>query len=155
LTTRRHKSQWFFLDGTLYRSLAINTQDNYVKAYDYTDHRVKMFKWDETLHAKEKAYGLEKAGEMLNRKVRTMRFYIKEGIIQPTGVAQRGNRKPIYFMTKNDILEARDTIEQYSKKTYGRVPIPTREQLRSMLTAGSILYIKDGDDFVPVWQAKF
>lgn len=152
----KSKDKWFFLNGVLHRALAINRFDNYVKAFDYDDHRVKMYKWDDTIHSKERAFGLKEVAEFINRKPRTMRFYIEKGIATPSGIAQRGQRKPIYYFTKQDVLELRDAVEEYSSNApYGRIPLPTREQLRSMLSAGSVLYIKDGEDFVPVWEAKF
>lgn len=149
------RENWFFLDGVLHRALAINRVRNYVKAFDYSDERVKMYKWDEVLHSKEKAYSIAQVSEFINRKPRTIRYYIKEGMIEPTGIAKRG-KLPLYFFNKHDIMKMRDMVEEYSKNApWGQIPLPTREQLRSMLTSGSVLYIKDGDEFVPVWKAKF
>lgn len=149
------KDAWFFLDNVLHRALAINRQKNYIKALNYEEDRVKMYRWDETLQLKERAYTLSEVADFINRAPRTIRFYIKEGIALPSGKAARGNRMPKYFFTRQDIMELRDAVDEYSERSYGKIPIPSREQLRSMLAAGSILYVKDGDDFVPVWQAKF
>lgn len=149
------KDSWFFLNDVLHRALAVNRQKNYVKALDYEDDRVKMYRWDETIQIKEKAYTVIETGEFINRKPRTVRFYINEGLVVPSGKAARGNRKPKYFFTRKDIMQLRDTVEEYSAQAYGPIPLPSREQLRSMLAVGSILYVKSGDDFVPVWQAKF
>lgn len=156
MSTIPQTERWFFLDGRLHRALTVNRAANYVKAYDYIDHRVKMYKWDETLHAKEKAYSVVEASAFVNRKPRTLRFYINEEIMVPSGYAQRGERKPMYFFSKQDVLQLREAIDEYSRrKPYGRTPLPTREQVRSMLAVGSVLYIKDGEDFIPVWEARF
>lgn len=149
-------SNWFFLGEELYRVLAINRIENYVKAYSYAEERVKYYKWDEILQIKEAAYSNAQVGELINRTPRTMRHYIKVGVIKPTATGQRKKGIDRYFYNKRDVMRVRDAVEEYAKGgRRGVKPLPTREQLRNMLAVGGVLYLKDGDDFVPVWEARF
>lgn len=149
-------NNWFFLGEDLHRVLAINRIENYVKAYSYTEERVKYYKWDEILQIKEPAYSGVEVGELINRSPRTMRHYIKQGVIEATAIGQRKNGINRYFYNKRDVMRVRDAVEEFAKGgRRGVKPLPTREQLRNMLAVGGVLYLKDGDDFVPVWEAKF
>ena len=151
-----HHSNWFFLDGKIHRILADSHKGNYVKAFDYSEGRVKMYEWESLLHEKETAYSLTEASKFVNRKRRTLKSYVTDGLFIPSGVVVTKNGRRFYFYSNKDIMDLRDFIARHTRNNkWYWMPVPTREQVRTMLEVGSVMYIKDGDDYVPVWQSKF
>jgi hypothetical protein len=151
-----HLPNWFFLDGSIHRVLGQNRRKNYVKTFDYKEGRVKMYTWEELFHAKEKAYPLTDVGKFVNRTKQTIRNYIHAGLFTPSGRVETPGGRIMWFFSAKDVMELRDFVANHtrSNKWYWKV-VPTREQVRSMLEVNSVMYIKDGDDYIPVWESKF
>lgn len=148
--------RWFFLNGDLYRYISANRAQNTLKAYCYTDHRPKMLTLSEAKRYRKPAFDIANASQMLNRAKRTIYYYIEHGFVKPSGKSDPPNNPNTgkWWFTDDDILELRDAIFENSMGAKAPIPLPTREEVLAMTRTKKMLYVQEGDQFVPVWRAS-
>lgn len=156
------KTRFFFLDGHLHKILHVSRARDLLTAYDFYDHKTKVYPWSEVQRRKQNAFTLTQAAELLDRHRDRLKRYIIDGDIPKpqqeytisTGKLGR------YFLSEDDVMDFRDfmaTVHIGRPRKDGRVTnnrVPTREELRAMMQSGRILYVKEDGDYIPVWKAK-
>lgn len=147
---------WFFLDGHLYRYMTSNRRENTLKAFDYTEQRVKVLTLSEAKRNRQAAFDTAQVSKMLNRSQRTLYYYMSEGLFVPSGRSYRPGK---YYNTKwwyseDDVLELRDVIFEHSRTAKAPMKLPTREEVRAMVRTKKMIYVQEGDDYVPIWRAS-
>lgn len=155
--------KYFYLEDRLYRHIRINRGEDVIYAWCYPQQKRVALTYSYVREKKGPAYTTAEVGQMLNRSPRHIKRAIMEGNIEcpqtTYGIDEKKN--PYKFMwSEKDILNAH---EFFSTQHYGRprkdgiiVPlaIPTVRELRAMIRQEQVLFVKDGEEFVPVWRAR-
>lgn len=159
---RPGKLTYFYLNGLLHRSLHINRGTDKIMTWCYPEHRRVAYTYSDVKKRREPAYTTVEVGKMLNRTRKTIEYAIMDGNIEPPQYTYRigGVREKYKYMWDEEhILGAHS---YFSTVHYGRprndgaiVPmhLPTKRELRAMIRQEEVLYVKQGDEFVPVWKA--
>lgn len=152
----------FFLNGNLHRVIHAKRSENELTAYDFIEDRLKVYPYSEVHKRKQNAISVIKLSQMLNRHRKTIHLHISEGNIpRPQQEHAIHNKKPgAFFFSEDDAMAVRDfmaTLHYGRPRKDGKnTPylIPTREELRAMIESGRILYVKENNEFVPIWRAQ-
>lgn len=152
----------FFLNGHLHRVIHTARAKNELTAYDFIDGKVKVYPYSDVQRRKQNAIRVNYLAKMLNRHRKTIHRYIQEGDIpRPQQEYEIQNGTPgAFFFSEEDAMAVRDflsTLHYGRTRTDGKntpYKVPTREELRSMIDSGKILYVKENDEFVPIWRAQ-
>jgi hypothetical protein len=106
---------------------------------------------------------MKQVAQLLNRKSITLETAILAGNIEEPQFSytiDERRRKIQFFWSEEDVIAAH---EYFSSVHYGRprkdgmvnpFPIPTLRELRAMMDDEEILYVHNGEGFVPTWKAK-
>lgn len=147
---------WFFLNGDLYKKLGADRAKNQLKAYNYTEQRVKMLMLSEAKRYRKPAFDARQVSQMLNRSKRTIYYYIENDFFQPSGKSDMpgsdGTGK--WWFTDDDVLALRDVIAENCKTSKAPMKLPSREEVRAMTRTKKMLYVQQGDEFVPIFKAE-
>jgi hypothetical protein len=152
----------FFLNGHLHRVLHTGRAKNELTAFDFIDGKIKVYPYSDVQRRKQNAIRVNQLADMLNRHRKTIHRYIQEGSIpRPQQEYAIHTGKPgAFFFSEDDAMAVRDFL---STIHYGRTradgkntpyKVPTREELRAMIDSGKILYVKEDNEFVPIWRAQ-
>lgn len=153
----------FYLNKQLHKTLHINRGSDVVTTWRYEDGRVVKYNYSDTLKYARPAFSMKRAGQLLNRKKQTLELAILNGDIPRPQFSYTidENRNMIqYFFSEDDIIAAHQyfvTVHFGRPRNDGLVtpyPIPTLRELRAMMNDEEILYVQQGDSFVPTWKAK-
>lgn len=158
----RKRKKRFFLNGNLHKTIHISKANNRLTAYDFVDRKIKVYPYSEVERNKQNAFSVAEASEMMNRHpdVFARELYAGNfGDIQREHSIQT-KKLGMYFLSEDDMMVARDFFAGVHKgrpRKDGKITsykVPTREQLRAMIDSGKILYVKENDEFVPIWRAR-
>ena len=126
-----------------------------MKAFCYADYRIKRLVLSEAKKYRQTAFDITSVGKILNRSRLTIYYYIENDFILPLGKSgPRNSHRGKWWFTPDQVIELRDIIHQNSMNAKAPVPLPTREEVRAMVRTRKMLYIQEGDQFVPVWRAE-
>jgi len=151
----------FFLNGNLHRVIHQNRAKNVLSAFDFVESRVKTYPFSEVELNKVGAFKISDAARFLGRHRETIRIYIQDLEMDLQREYDISSGLPgIRFMTEHQLMELRNyaaNIHIGRPRDDGRVTnvkTPSREELKSMIQSNRMLYVKEDNDFVPVWRAK-
>lgn len=152
----------FFLNKNLHRVIHARRAENELTAFDFIEGKIKVYPYSEVRRKKQNAIGVKELARMLNRHRKTIHRHIQEGNIpRPQQEYAIHNGKPgAFFFSEDDAMEVRDffaNLHRGRPREDGKnTPhlIPTKQELRSMIDSGKILYVKENDEFVPIWRAQ-
>lgn len=151
---------YFFVDGKLYKRLAIVRSENYVVVFSYDDERQMRFTYDLLRRTYVKAFPLSQTAKLLECKTKEILLFIYKNLVpRPSGRSYHiSSRKPDRaFWSEEDLLVLRDTLyEWYSKDKYGKTRrnLPSKSELLAKMHGDSSYYVKAEDgSFVKVWKA--
>ena len=152
----------FFLNDHLHRVIHTSRPTNELTAFDFIDGKIKVYPYSEVQRRKQSAIKVKKLAKMLNRHHRTIQRHITLGNIpRPQQEYAIHSKQPgAFFFSEDDAMLVRDffaTIHYGKPRKDGRVTpfrVPTREELRLMIDSGKMLYVKQNDEFVPIWRAQ-
>jgi hypothetical protein len=157
----KQKVKYFYLDQELHRVLRVSRPEDLVVSWNFPQHKRKAYVWSDTRRKMEKAFSLRQVCDMLGRSRVAIELYIRQGKIR---TPQRiytldGKAKPgKYFFSEKDVLELHDYILSVHigrPRRDGRVTpakAPSKAELRAMMKHDTVMYIKSGEEFVPVWK---
>lgn len=100
---------------------------------------------------------------MVDRGWRTINNAITNGDIerpQITYSLDENRNEYAFYWREEDIMALHDylkTVHFGAPRKDGRVTpkeLPTNSELRAMIRQGTVLYVKDGEKFVPTWRAN-
>lgn len=160
---RKRRLNYFYLNGKLHKTLYINRTADTVLAWSYPESKRVGYTWSDVQRMHEKAFTTQEVCRMINRAQRTLETALMAGNIpkpQFTYGLSEVRRKYQFLWCEKDILEAWDyfsTVHRGRPRNDGQVTpqtMPSRRELMAMIRQDEILYVKQGEDFRPVWQAK-
>lgn len=161
--TERRKSRWFYLNGHLHKVLHTSRPQDLLTAFDFVTGERVIYPLSETRRKMQNAYTIGEVAKMMCRSRVRMRHYLDDGTIKkpqksypldPNANPGRGR----WYFSEDDVLDIHEFflgVHIGRPRQDGRItnrPMPTREELRTMLRSGRLLYVKEGDEFVPVWR---
>jgi hypothetical protein len=161
--TKRPRLKYFFLNDQIHLSLHINRGKDTISAWNYPEHARKVYSYSWVLRTMKPAYPTSKVAELLNRSVRSIQLYMEAGAIrtpQHTYALHEPQKIAKYMWREEDIMELHEYlagIHVGRPRNDGETTnnsIPTPRELRALLNEEAILYVKQGDKYVPSWKAK-
>lgn len=162
-TSKRPALKYFFLNDQIHLKLHINRGQDTISAWNYPEHARKVYSYSWVLRHMKPAYPTKKVAELLNRTVRSIQLYMEAGAIrtpQHTYALNEPQKIAKYMWREEDIMELHEyiaSLHRGPKRLDGEVTnntIPTPRELRALLNEEAILYVKQGDKYVPSWKAK-
>jgi hypothetical protein len=161
--SKRPRLTYFFVNDQLHKKLHINRAKDMLTAWNYPrGQRVKL-NYTDTLRMHEKAFTTRQVAEMMNRQILAVELAITKGNIpapQHSYGINEARNKFAYFWREKDIVglhEYLSNVQRGRPRKDGLVTpwhLPTPRELRAMIHDEAILYVKQGDQFVPTWKAK-
>lgn len=154
--------QRFFLNENLHRVIHVNRSKNEMVAFDFVEGAFKQYPNSEVQKRKSPAFSIKKVAEIFNRHPKSIHRYIADkNIPVPQREYDIRTKKPgAYFFSDKDLFGLQEYLSQVAPgKTAksGHVKpqrVPSREDLRALVEYGKILYVKQDDEFIPVWKAR-
>lgn len=160
---KRPKLEYFYLGDDLHRRLFINRGTDTIKAWNYPKEKMMVYVYSDVLKRQRRAFTTKEVGQMLNRGRRTLEYAIINGMIERPQVTygiDENKRQYQYMWSEKDIMALHaylSTVHLGRPRKDGEVVpmhLPTPRELRAMINDENVLYIKQGDTFIPSWRAK-
>lgn len=155
------RAKRFFLSNHLHRVIHQNRAQNTLTAYDFIDHKIKVYPLSEVEANKEGAFSLREVTKILSRnRFSLIRYFGRLGWEPQQEYSLDTGLMGAYFLSETQVMDLRDfvaTIHIGRPRNDGRTTnskVPTREEVRTMIQSGRVLYVKENDQFVPIWKAK-
>lgn len=158
----KKKIKMFYLNGALHKVIHVNRAKDTATTYDFTEHKFKVYSWSDIKRRKQNAFTITEAGRLIGRHRDRLVEYMERGDIEyPQREYNLESGKPgRYFFSEDDLIKVRDylaTVHIGRPRKDGRITnnrIPSREEFRALIQSGRVLYVKENEDFVPVWKAE-
>lgn len=157
------KVNFFYLNGNLMKRVHIDLSKDIITVYNFTTHRRESYNYSDVKIRRGVALTTSQVTKLINRKRLALELAILDGHIErPQFTYSFKDKRKVgrYMWSEEDVMAAHD---YFSSLHFGRprkdgltapYPIPTKREIRAMLRNETILYIKQGDEFVPTWQAE-
>lgn len=155
---------YFFLNGDLHKKLHIKRSADSIKAWNYPQARVMTYVYSDVRKMGQRAFSTMEVSQMINRSRRVIEEAILRGDIrEPQSVySLTGKPKRVaYKWREEDIMDLHAwlmTIHRGRPRLDGEIVpasnLPTARELRAMIRQETVLYVKQGDKFVPTWKAE-
>lgn len=154
---------YFFLDGDLHKNLFVSRPRDIVIAWNYPKAKKATYHWSDVLKNHQPAFTTKQVAAMMNRnRLQIERAMIAGDIKRPQqtyGLDE--HRNPYQFMWREeDVMEVHDFFLGVHwgrpRKDGEIVPkaMPTKREIRAIIHDEAILYVKQGETFMPTWRAK-
>lgn len=158
----KKRIRFFFLNGHLHKVLRVNRSQDLVTAYDFIEHRAKVYPWSDVKRKMQHAFTISEAAKLVDRHRDRIVRYIRNGEIkEPQREYNLDTKEPYrYFFSEDDMLELHEYMASLHigrPRKDGRVTnnrTPSRDHMRAIIKKQEILYVKDGDEFIPVWKEE-
>ena len=156
--------RYFYLNGKLHKLIHVNRPADVATTYCYSEHDYRQYPWQWLKKKHQKAYGMQDVANLIQRHRRHIQRCMIQGKFEKPEVAYSFTNpdKYTYYFSEDDILR----IQQYFSEQHigykrndglnNPLPLPNRQELRSMMNDGSMLYVRDSDNedrFIPVWRS--
>lgn len=162
-TKRPLLGTYFFLNDELHRRLHTNRGQDILTAWNYPQEKKVKGSYSSIIRRHKTAFTTVQVCKMVNRSRFTLEVAIKRGMIErPQHTYGLDENKNFYqYMWREEdimgLLEYLGTVHQGRPRKDGETTVnnlPTPRELRAMINDDNILYVKQGDTFVPTWRAK-
>jgi hypothetical protein len=147
-------------------------RSNLLYAYDARDHKLVSFLWSDVRTTGQRAYRSKEVAVLLGCAPLTVRNYGWRGTTpepqrwyarldndNPPGLGHNYGQR---WFSPDHIRQMREAMSEVHigrPNSEGiiapRETLPTAEELEQRLENNDVLYEKVGDEFIPVWKAKF
>jgi hypothetical protein len=161
--TRKHRlPKYFFLEDKLYQRLHVNRPTDVLIAWSYPDDERVRLTYSYVLKHWERGFTTKEVCTMINRDRTRIWHALKDGNIDYPPHAtniETGNISGYYWREK-DVMKLHDyflTVHRGRPRLDGEITpqaMPTKRELRAMMRQEEILYVKQGEDYIPTWRAK-
>jgi hypothetical protein len=163
---RPKRLRYFYLNGLLYKAKRQEKRNNLMYALDARDHKLTAFLISDVRNHSQRAFDIKDACKMLGCQPLTLRRYERDGKVSEvqrwtsdlSNPKNLGRRK----YSEDHLRELREAMSEVSigrprfdGMIVPRDTLPSAAELEAMLRGEDVFYIKDGNDFVPLWKAKF
>jgi len=158
---------YFYLDVAnhgllLHKKLHINRGADMITTWCYPLHKRIAYTYTDVRRRKRPAFNMSQVCQMIGRGRTTVETAITDGMInepQWTYGLSNQEQKFKYMFSENDVLALHaylSTVHRGRPRKDGLITpqsLPTVRELRAIMRNETILYVKQGDEFVPTWQA--
>lgn len=160
---RRAKLTYFFLNDQLHKKLFISRGRDLLVAWNYPEGKKVSYDYSTVLRRHKRAWKTVEVAQMINRHRRSIDSAIASGMIerpQFTYGLDEHRRIFQYMWRDEDVMGALEyfaTVHQGRPRKDGEITVnnlPTPRELRAMMNQEQILYVKEGDGFIPSWRAR-
>lgn len=162
--------RYFFLkvpndDGVpvvqLHRKLHIDRTNDIITAWSFSEGKRRAYTYSDVLKRYEPGFTTAEVCSMINRQRTNIEMAIINGHIPmpPFAYDLDTGKKTKYFFHEQDILEVHRHfagIHRGRPRKDGLITpqaMPTRRELMALIRQNEVLYVKDGDTYVPTWRA--
>lgn len=150
---------YFFFNDRLYKRLRVKRERDLVLVWSYSQDRRVGLTYSYVLNNQKPAFTTREVAEMIGRSYRTVVGAVQLGALEPPAIYAYPSRKVhTYRWRDTDILKLHDWFLTQYKGGHGSTTVqrglPSRRELIAMINQEEILYVKEGDEFVPTWRAK-
>ena len=155
--------KYFYLNKNLHKKLVINRGKDQIITWCYPLRKRVTYTYTETKRNYEPAFSTRQVADMLCRDYFVIARYIFKGDIEPPQhtyhIGETNREIFAYYWHEDDVLKAHEflsTVHRGRPRNDGLVTpqhLPTRRELLALMRNEEVLYIKDGDEFKPVWKA--
>lgn len=154
---------YFFLNDQIHRRLHISRGKDLLLAWNYPEGKRVRANYSTVINRHKKAFTTKQVCEMVNRGRLTIENAIIDGMIErPQHTYGLDEHRRIYqYMWREkdimDLLEYLSSIHQGRPRKDGEITnngLPTPRELRAMINDDHVLYVKQGETYVPTWRAK-
>lgn len=162
-TTRGRTLTYFFLNGMLHQRLHINRGTDELTAWCYPKGKRVVLSYAQTRRDYQPAFSMRQVEKLLNRGRQSLQRAIMRGdLAEPpySYTLDEHRRKRKYFWDEQSIMDAH---AYFASRHFGRPrndgkttpkELPTPRELRAMIRQEPMLYVKDGEEYVPTWAAS-
>lgn len=157
------KREFFFVNGDLHCKVhEIKAQDK-MYAFNNTTRKVVVYIASDVRRFSEKAFTHSQLSKLLGVTRKGVYDVQERFPFLPQGVyydSPNGNGFVKWrFYSESDAMEYRDAMASTHRgapRKDGRITnnhIPTKDEMSFRMRGGRVMYIKDKDEFIPVWRA--
>ncbi len=136
-------------------------RNNLLYAWD-RDLKLTAFLYSDVRAHGQTAYLINEAAKMLGCSNILIRKGEREGRWPAPQRWMTKDGRGIRFYSPDHIRQMRDSMAEThigrprdDGMVVPRASLPSAEELEVLLRGDEVLYIKEGDEFIPVWKAKF
>lgn len=154
---------YFFLNDQIHRKLHINRGKDLLAAWNYPESKKVLTSYSTTIRRHKTAFTTTQVCQMVNRGRLTIELAMRHGMIErPQHTYGLDENKNFYqYMWREedimDLLEYLSSVHRGRPRKDGEITthdLPTPRELRAMINDENVLYVKQGDTYVPTWRAK-
>ena len=150
-------TSFFFLNGTLYQKVSQDKAANLLRAKNCETERVETFPYSEADRKAQRAFRKTEMKDIINRSQRRLEYAIKDGDIpEPHMVRSKDGQVRDVFWSEDEVWEIWEFfVETTKRRNDGSLvwPLPSRRELRAQMRSGRVLFVKEGDEYIPVFRA--
>lgn len=156
----------FLLEGKIYNCVSIDKHREIAIIWDYKEKSRHLINLQTYYRKGQKIWTIAEVAKMFNRSSKNLLNWLKYDLDFPLKVLDYGTTNrygPVirYYMTKEDILDIYEILIRRGRggKRENDFPppykLPTKEQLLAILNDNEIYYVKEDDEFVPVFRPEW
>lgn len=154
---------YFFLNGKLHKRFHINRGQDVITTWCYPDSKRIKYTYTDALRRWEKAFSTKEVAALINRNRIAIQLAIGRGDVPEPPYSytlDENRRKNSYFWREEDIMAAHEyfsSVHRGRPRRDGLVTpqnLPSARELRALIRGETVLYVKQGDQFVPTFRAK-
>lgn len=155
--------RYFFFEGDLCKSQHINRPADIITFWNYRKGKLDKAQYSRVKREGEVAFSTRQVKEMLGVGHNTVTYAISRGDIpapQITYGIDDTRHSYAYYWCEQDIMGFHAyllTVHMGRPRKDGKITprkMPTATELRAMIRHGTVFYVKDGDEFIPTWDAE-
>lgn len=165
---KKRRIRYFFInvDGEphVHKVIQINKAADTMMAWDYPDHKRKMYSYSDVRKTMQHAYSTKEVCEILNMNRYTVHEYIYAGKIKRPArlYSLQTNREIGYMFSEDDILD----LHQAQAETHrgrprkdglitARKDLPDRATVKALVQQQQLVYTLDQDgNPIPLWKEQ-
>jgi hypothetical protein len=163
MTAKKKPLRYFFLNGDLHKKLHINRGADEITAWNYPKARRYTYSYSSVRRYSEPAFNTSEVVKFISRGRERIEYAIITGAVpepQYTYGLDENKNKFQHMWSEEDIMRLHayfSSVHRGRPRNDGMITpqhLPTARELRAMIRQEEILYVKQGDKFVPTWKAE-
>lgn len=153
---------FFFLNGNLHKWLRAEPRSDQLLAWDAVDEVKRIYRLSHFRRTYERAYRVGEVAKILNRSKSAIQQYtLTDRVVSPQKYTGPAGKYEAKYYSKQDIIDIHAHMQLLHRgrpRKDGMITpddMPTYEQLMAILNDDQVYYVKDGDDFIPIFRQEY
>lgn len=155
---------YFYINGLLHKKLRINRSQDEIITWCYPLGKRVTYTYSQVIRNKEPAFTTQQVCAMIGRGRTAVELALMNGEVEKPqytySLSDTEKKKYKHMWSEQDIMSLHDYL---STRHRGRprndglvIPqaMPSKRELRALIRNEEIFYVKDGDEFKPIWRAQ-